>query len=168
MRFAVVALSLLASTAQAQVPVPEVGVGTDFGTGTNNEGSVPPKDKYGPAPDEIDLVVRYRGGGDVQALAGLSIFSTDGTLTNLSSRRNIVSMRVNKQDVEEVLNNPLVEYAEPDYAMQLLPYEVEEIGQNQPLERRRLPETKPYGISMVEADQVGLPPGTNRIKNLRH
>ena len=105
--------------------------------------------------DDVELVVRYRND---QERDDLKLVANDETVEKDIRRFKVATLKTKRSKINMIAKDPNIEAVSESQTYHALPYT--RGGQAQ--DERNLAENSPYGIGLVQADQLG--PGSSPIK----
>ena len=166
---ATLAAVLLVGTANAGFPDEGGSAGRNLqGNGKNKDKN---KDKNkkdtNPGPPisdnegegEVDLIIKYKNEKGASNAKGIA---KDGKLKDISSKKKLAGLRVSRQKMKDLKDDPDIEYVEIDYEVFALPHmrgSDAEISSNG---ERRLIESTPWGINRVNPNPNRLAQGSEK------
>ena len=80
-------------------------------------------------------------------------------MKEISSRNNLTALRVSRQEMKDLKDDPDIEYVEIDYEVFALPHMRGSDAEISSAGERRLAEETPWGIARVKAGLDGLAQG---------
>ena len=98
--------------------------------------------------DDVELVVRYRND---KGRDDLKLEANDGRVENDIGRFKVVTLNTKRFKIDKIAKDPNIEYVAESHIYHALPH----TRGGQALEERHLVENFPYGIELVQADQLG-------------
>ena len=81
-------------------------------------------------------------------------------MKEISSRNNLTALRVSRQEMKDLKDDPDIEYVEIDYEVFALPHMRGSDAEISSTGERRLAEDTPWGITRVKAGLDGLAQGS--------
>ena len=85
-------------------------------------------------------------------------------MKEISSRNNLTALRVSRQEMKDLKDDPDIEYVEIDYEVFALPHMRGSDAEISSTGERRLIESTPWGITRVKAGLEGLAQGSAKRK----
>jgi subtilisin family serine protease len=113
------------------------------GKSKGNDKKPPPSDD-----DDVELVVRYK---NEQGINGLRVEANDGTVENVVSKKyKVATLKTKRSKMAEIANRDDIEAVAESQTYHPLPYTRGGHAQDE----RNLVDQVPYGIGLVQADQL--------------
>lgn len=168
---ATLAAALLVGTASAGFPDEDGRSSRKLqGNGRNNKN----KDKGGnkgrnkdktPGPPDspdadggIDLIIKYKNENGFNKAKGIA---SKGKIKGISSKKKLAALRVGRERMKDLRDDPDIEYVEIDYEVTALPHvRGSDAAETSSAGGRRLAEEIPWGITRVNAG--GLAQGSQK------
>ena len=149
---ATLAAALLVGTANAGFPDEGGSASRNLqGNGKNKDKNKNKRDTN-PGPPisddegEVDLIIKYKNEKGANSAKGIA---KDGKLKDISSKKKLAALRVSRQKMKDLKDDPDIEYVEIDYEVFALPHMRGSDAEISSAGERRLAEDTPWGIDRV-------------------
>ena len=108
----------------------------------------------------IDLIVKYKNENGFNKAKGVA---SNGKIKGISSKKKLAALRVGRDKMKDLRDDPDIEYVEIDYEVTALPHvRGSDAAETSSAGERRLAEEIPWGIAKVNAGPGGLAQGSQK------
>jgi hypothetical protein len=166
---ATLAAALLVGTAYAGFPDEDTrpsrklqGNGRNKGRNNDNKDNKGRNNDKAPSPPDdggVDLIIKYKNENGFSKAKGLA---SKGKIKGISGKKKLAALRVGREKMKDLRDDPDIEYVELDYEVTALPHVRGSDAEISSAGERRLNEEVPWGITKVNAGPGGLAQGSQK------